>query len=122
MGGWRSFRAWVGAFVHLGNGAVTVFGTTAVFQKKYFVLSNTLRCITSLLWRGSSTKQGIRLLLYCCSMVGRLVGGCVARSVGGCVVRYVGGVLSATWKRMSCRCGCCVACCFLSLLPNADVR
>ena len=41
--------------------------------------------------------------------------------VGGFVVRHVGGVLSASWKRMSCWCGCCVVCCPLSSLPNAEV-
>ena len=113
VGGWPSFRAWVSAFAPVGGGAVILFGATAVFCS--------LRYITDLPWRSSSTKQRIRLLLYCCSIVGGLVGGWMAWSMGGCAVRYVGGGLSATWKRMSCWCGCCVVCCFLSSLSNADV-
>ena len=113
VGGWRSFRAWVNAFVPVGGGAVIFFGATTVFCSR--------RSMTGLLWRSSSTKQRIRLLLYCCSMVGGLVGWCIDWSVGGCVMRYVSGVLSANWKRLSCWCGCCVVCCLLSLLPNADV-
>ena len=51
-GGWRSFRANVSALVPVGGGAVIVFGITAVFCS--------LRCITGLLRRSSSTKQRIR--------------------------------------------------------------
>ena len=72
------------ASVPVGGGAVIVFGATAVLCS--------LRCMAGLLWRASSTKQRIRLLLYCYSMVGGLVGGWMAWSVGGYVVRYVGGV------------------------------
>ena len=64
LGGWRSFRAWMSAFVPVGGGAVIALGTTAVFRS--------LHCITGLLWQNSSTKQRIRWLLYCCSMVGGL--------------------------------------------------
>ena len=48
--------------------------------------------MTGLLWRSSSMKQRIRLLLYCCSIVNRFVGGWMVWSAGGCVVWYVGGV------------------------------
>ena len=84
VGGGRFVRGSVLSCVY---GAVMVFGTTAVLYS--------LRCIiTCLLWRGSSTKQRIRLLLYCWSMVGwvgwwvhGLVGGWVCRAVcGWCLV------------------------------------
>ena len=43
VGGWRSFRLWASVFVPVGDEAVTVFDTTALFCP--------LRCITGLLWR-----------------------------------------------------------------------
>ena len=109
MGGWRSFRAWVSAFVPMGDRAVTVFGTTAVFCS--------LRCITGLLWRGSSRKQRIRLLLYCCSIVGGWVGWWVHGLAGGWVCRavrgwYIVGDLEA--DVMSVRLLCCVLLSFLA--------
>ena len=81
MGGNRSFRAWVSAFVPVGGGAVIFCGIVAVFRS--------LRYITALLWRSSSTKQCICMLLYCCSMVGGLL-------VGGWLGRWV-GVSCGTW-------------------------
>ena len=83
FGGWRSFRARVSAFVPVGRGAVILFGTAAMFCS--------LRYITGLLWRSWSTKQRIRLLMYCCSNLGGLVSGGMAWSVGGWVCRAVRG-------------------------------
>ena len=103
LGGWRSFRACVGAFVPVGGGAVIFFCTTAVFRS--------LRYITGLLRRSSSTKQRIRFLMYCCSMVGGLVGGWLRRRVG---------VLCGTWAVFcrrtgsGCRAGAVVVLCVAS--------
>ena len=83
VGGWRSFRAWVSAFVPAGGGAVIFFGITVGFCSLY--------CITGLLWRSSSTKQHMRLLLYYCSMHY-----CSMAGVGGWLGRWV-GVSCVTW-------------------------
>ena len=112
----RLAGGWVGWWVAVGECIRACERWSCYFlryeQQQYLVFCY-LRYVTGLLWRSSSTTQRIRLVLYCCSMVGALVGWWMAWSVGGCVVRYVGDSLSANWMRI-CRVGAVVVLCVAS--------
>ena len=87
VGGWRSFRAWVSAFVPVGGGTLLLY----LVPQQY--LFSPLYNRPALAKFEYETKRPFAAVLL---QHGGGVGGWLAWSVGGCVVRYLGGVLSAT--------------------------